>query len=245
VSMPANQDNFTYVLQGGQVTLTTVFQTYAWSGVEQPVSGVQITIAPVTGGSAVFGPTSAGIIEVDEATYQYVWQPSPTLTPGDYQVTWTAATPSGMPPSLLVVTVVALPSQTPSPGVYATVAQYQEESGDLITPPPRVAVLLRKASRVIDLALVGAVYPTDGDDMPTDPSHINLFMRATCAQVEYMIADNDPTGVKTQYSSISFGGMNSVRSPRAQGAVLPKLAPEAAAILQIDGALGTAPLTGW
>jgi hypothetical protein len=245
VSMPASQDNFAYVLPGGQIILTAVFQTFAWSGVEQPVSGVQITITPMSGGGAVVGPTSDGIAEVDQATYTYTWQPPVSTVPGDYRVVWTAATPSGIAPVQMVVTVVAIPSASPSPGVYASVAQYQNESGDLLTPTQRLTVLLRKASQVIDLALVGAVYPTDADDMPTNPAHIDLFMRATCAQAEWMLADNDLTGVKSQYSTISFGGMSSTRTAHAQGRALPPLAPEAAAILQIGGALGTAPLSGW
>jgi hypothetical protein len=44
MSMPYTQDNFTYVLPGGQVTLVVQFQTYAWSGISQPSSGVQVTI---------------------------------------------------------------------------------------------------------------------------------------------------------------------------------------------------------
>jgi hypothetical protein len=243
--MPGNQDNFTYVLPGGQVTLTAVFQTYAWSGIEQPVSGVEITITPVSGGSAVLGPTSAGITEVDQATYTYAWQPSLSVPAGDYQVQWTATTPSGVAPVTLVVTVVALPSESPSPGVYATVAQYQAFTGDTATPAARITALLRAASEVIDGALVGAVYPTDADSMPTVPAHIDLFQRATCAQAEFMLADGDPTGVKSQYSSVSFAGMSSTRSQAAQGRALIPLAPRAAQILHVNGALSNAPLTGW
>jgi hypothetical protein len=245
VSMPANQDNFTYVLPGGQVTLTAVFQTYAWSGVEQPVSGVQITITPVAGGAAVIGPTSAGITQVDEATYTYQWEPPLAIAPGDYQVQWAAATPSGVAPVSLVVTVVALPSESPSPGVYATIAQYQAWSGDLATPPSIVTTTLRRASEVLDLYLVGAVYPADADGMPTNPSHIDLFMRACCAQTQFELANNDPALVKSQYASTSMGGVSQTRTASAQGQRLPPLAPRAAAILQTGGALGTATLVNW
>jgi len=242
VSMPYNQDNFAYVLPGGQITLTAVFQTYAWSGIEQPVSGVQITISPVAGGSAVLGPTSDGITGADQATYTLNWQPAPTLAAGDYLVTWTA---DGVPAITQTVTVVALPQEAPSPGVYATVAQYQNKTGDLFTPTARVQQELITASEVIDEALIGAVYPTDADSMPTNPAHIDLFMRATCAQAQFQIDNNDRSYVKSQYSSMSMGGVSQTRTARAQGFVLPPLAPRAAQILHTGGALATAPLISW
>lgn len=245
MSMPANQDNYTYVLPGGQVLLTAVFQTYAWSGVEQPVSGVQIQIVPAAGGAAVLGPTSAGITAVDQATYTYQWQPALTVPPGDYQVTWTAATPSGVAPVQLGVTVVALPAESPSPGVYATVAQYQNKTNDYATPISLLGPALRMASETLDLYLIGAVYPTDADGMPTNPSHIDLFARACCAQAQFEMANNDPALVKSQYASVSMGGVTQTRTAKAQGQMLPPLAPRAAAILQTGGALGTAPLVAW
>jgi hypothetical protein len=242
MSMPYNEDNFAYVLPGGQITLTVVFQTYAWSGIEQPVSGVQVTIAPVAGGSAVYGPTGDGIIAQDSATYLLNWQPAAGLAAGDYQVTWTSVSPALT--ITQVVTVVALPAASPSPGVYATVTQYQNERQDFATPAARVQQELKAATRVIDRALIGAVYPTDADSMPTNPAHIALFMEATCAQAAFQIANNDPAYVKGQYASVSMGGVSQTRSGRGQY-VLPPLAPEAAEILQIGGAVGVAPLISW
>lgn len=245
MSMPANQDNYTYVLPGGQVLLTAVFQTYAWSGIEQPVSGVQITITPVAGGAAVVGPTSTGITQVDEATYTYQWQPGLSTAPGDYQVSWTAASPAGIAPIQLGVTVVALPAESPSPGVYATIGQYQAWAQDFATPAQLISGMLRRASEAMDVYLIGAVYPVDADGMPTNPSHIDLFMRACCAQCQFELANNDPALVKSQYASVNMGGVSQTRTAKAQGQALPPLAPRAAAILQTGGALGTAPLVNW
>jgi hypothetical protein len=129
--------------------------------------------------------------------------------------------------------------------MYATVAQYQNITGDRGTPPGRIAALLPEASEVIDGALIGAVYPTDADSMPTVPAHIDLFMRATVAQVKFMLADGDEDGVKAQYSTVSFAGMSSTRAQSAQNRALIPLAPRAARILQVGGALGTAPLINW
>jgi hypothetical protein len=241
--MPYNQDNFAYVLPGGQITLTAFFQTYAGSGLEQPVSGVEITITPVNGGTAVYGPTSDGITAADEATYSLQWQPPVSTAAGDYTVTWTSTSPA-----LTIkqaVTVVALPAESPAPGVYATVAQYRLRSGDQFTAVARVQQLLIVATECIDEALIGAVYPTDADSMPTNPAHIDLFMRATVAQASFLGSLNDPDFVKSQYSSTSMGGVSLTRTGGAQSQVMPPLAPRAAQILHTGGALATAPLINW
>jgi hypothetical protein len=241
--MPYNQDNFSYVLPGGQITLRVVFQTYAWSGIEQPVSGVEITIAPASGAAPVYGPASDGIVAASQASYSLDWRPAVTLPAGDYRVTWTSAAPALTITE--VVTVVALPLHSPSPGVYASVAQYQQRTGDMATPVQRVWQLLTVASECIDEALIGAVYPTDADSMPTNPAHIDLFMRATVAQAEFLSALNDPAFVKSQYASSSMGGVSLTRTARAQGQIMPPLAPRAAQILHTGGALAAAPLVNW
>jgi hypothetical protein len=89
------------------------------------------------------------------------------------------------------------------------------------------------------------VYAVNANGMPTDPMVLDAFMRATCAQCAFMLADNDPTGVKRQYQSTSMGG---VTLARAQGATMlpfPPLAPQAAAILHAVGVLGSAALISW
>jgi hypothetical protein len=221
VSIPATQDNFTYVLPGGKTVLQVLFQTYEWSGQEQPVSDVTITISSVSGGAAVVGPTLHGIVTVDSATYSYTWQPDVTLPAGDYLVEWTA---TGGDPLSQVVTVVPLPQQSPSPGLYATLEQYQAFTRDTLTPTYLVSQNLASASEVIDEALIGAVYPTDANSMPTNPAHINLFMRACCAQVQFQLANNDPANVKPQFSSTSMAGVTQIRTASAQGGALPRRA---------------------
>ena len=62
------------------------------SGIEQPVSGVQLAITPVGGGSAVVSnPT---LTEIDQATYPYVWSPPQSTLAGDYVATWTSTSPA-------------------------------------------------------------------------------------------------------------------------------------------------------
>ena len=101
---------------------------------------------------------------------------------------------------------------------------------------------LQLASEVIDEALIGAVYPTDADGMPTNPEHIAIFMRARCAQVAFQIGKNDPQNIKPQYSSVGMAGVTQARAASAQGGALPRLAPRAATILHTAGVLATAPL---
>lgn len=108
-----------------------------------------------------------------------------------------------------------------------------------------MTVTLRRASEVIDRAMIGASYRTDADAMPTDPGIIDVFMRATCAQCQFMLANNDLANVKSQYAWTNMGGMQVTRTASAQGQVFPPLAPQAAAILQVAGALPGAPLLGW
>lgn len=245
MTVPVNLDIDSFVQPGGSIVLAAQFETFLQSGVEQPVSGVQITITPAEGGAAVVGPTSTGIIEVDSATYHYQWLPAATLTPDDYVATWTGTGPNGTLTITQAVRVVQPPSQTPIPGVYATLAQYRNYIKDTITPDWLVEAELVAASEVIDLAMIGAVYPTDADSMPTYPAHIDMFMRACCAQAHFQIGNADPANVKSQYASTSMAGATATRTQRAQGQILPPLAPRAALILRISGAQGTAPLISW
>jgi hypothetical protein len=104
---------------------------------------------------------------------------------------------------------------------------------------------MRRASEVIDRAMIGAVYRTDANSMPTDPGIMDVFMRATCAQCQFLLALNDPANVKSQYASTSMGGVSQTRTANAQGQAFPPLAPQAAVILQTAGALPGAPLLGW
>jgi hypothetical protein len=246
VSIPYNLDIDAYVVPGGSITLRARFETYIGSGIEQPVSGTQITITPAAGGSPLVGPTPAGVVAVDQATYSYQWLPPASTPPGDYQVAWTATGPNGTLTISQAVNVAQPPQETPTPGAYATVAQYQNYTGDRLTPTWLVTIYLRRVSQeTIDEALIGAVYPTDADSMPTVAEHIDVFMRATCAQVSWVVANNDIDNVKSQYASTSMGGVTQVLSAKAQSQVLPKLCPGAAAILHVASVLGTAALVNW
>lgn len=237
------------VLQGGQVILYQQFETYPGSGFIAPASDVTIGITAATtpgaGAGTPIPTTGDGIIPAGPANYSYTFACDPGQTPGDYIVTWVGTVNGHTQTWTQALTVAAIPALTPAPGVYASVAQYQAWSGDTWTPEARVQVMLQRASEDIDMALVAAVYPVNPNGMPTDPMVIDVFMRACSAQCQFLLADNDPAGVKRQYSSTNMGGVSQSRVASMTGLQMPPLAPRAAQILHVGGVLPSAPLISW
>lgn len=237
------------VLQGAQITLTQLFETYPGSGQGGTASGVTIGITAATtpgGGSGTpVSTTSAGIVPLSVSQYQYIWTCPTSQTLGDYLVTWTGTVGGQTLSYVTTVTVAAIATGTPAPGVYASVAQYRAQTRDQFTPDDLVSATLQFASEAMDHYLIGAVYATNANGMPTDAMLIDVLMRATCAQTHFMLADNDPTGVKRQYSSTSMGGVSTSRVAAMTAMPFPPLAPRAAAILHAAGVLGSAALINW
>jgi hypothetical protein len=239
------------VWPGGQITFSVVFESFVDSNIGVAASGVTIAVAAsdaVDGGTgAPVATTSAGVLAEGIGRYQYVWNVAAAVAPGTYTVTWSGVRSSDNTAVSYVqnVTVIAAPAPEPVPGVYATVTQYQAQTGDSLTPALAVSQWLRLASQDIDVALVGAVYQVDADGMPSDPGLINTLVRATCMQAQYLAANNDPTGVKREYSSTNVGGVSVTRAASMQAPALPPLAPRALSILRVDGVLPSAPLVNW
>jgi len=243
VTIPSSTDLYQAVIPGGTVTLTQMFETFIGSGRGQQVSGVTITIT--RGGVPVIGPTGTGLVSADLVTWTYTWTPPQSAAAGDYLATFTGTGTQGPLSYTQAVTVAQPPSLVPSPGAYASAGDYQSWSGDMQTPLAQVEIALQRATEVIDRAMIGAAYATDMNSMPSDPGVISVLRRATCAQCQFILANNDPANVKSQYAWTSSGGMQVTRTPSAQGQVFPPLAPAAAAILQTAGALPGAVLLGW
>lgn len=128
---------------------------------------------------------------------------------------------------------------------YATSADYTTYTGQ--TAPTDIALLLTRASRLVDQALLTAVYPVE-DGLPTDADHIVALRDATCEQVStWLGVGEDGTGALGEYSNVSIG---SVSLGRAQsggagggGSAATCLAPQAAMILQQAGLTGREPYT--
>lgn len=239
------------VFAGGTAVLRVQFETSVSSGQACAVTGVTIAItasgAPDSGTGTPVASTSAGITELGDGLEQYTWDVPEGTAPGSYLVTWTGtrASDSTVATYTQAVMVAADPQAVPLPGVYASVAQYRNWSGDASTPQQRISVALQRATEQIDVALVAAVYGTDADGMPLDAGLANVLVRATSAQAQYLIAVNDDAGVKREYASISVGGVSYSRAPNMAGKALPPICPSALAILRVAGVLPAAPLISW
>ncbi len=239
------------VFPGGQTTFEVQFETYVNSG--QACNASSVTISIVASGAADSGTgtpvatTSTGISQLGTGLYSYVWSPSDTITPGSYVVTWTGqrSTDSTTVTYVQAVNDAEDPATVPLPGVYASVTQYRNWSGDQITPAARITVALSRASEQIDVALVAAVYRTDADGMPLDASLVNVLARATSAQAQYIIAVNDDANVKREYASTSVAGVSATRAASMQSMAMPPIAPQALAILRVSGVLPAAALVNW
>ena len=129
--------------------------------------------------------------------------------------------------------------------VYATVADYQTWSGDVITPAPRVSFLLARASEHIDRALVGAVYTIDPNGYPTDAMLLDVVNRAVCAQVAFLIDYDDDHGAKQRFQSVMVGNVSFQRAAGTAGNAQIPIGPNALDILRNSGALPTAPMINW
>lgn len=83
-----------------------------------------------------------------------------------------------------VVSVAPSPFGEPSSGrLYATTADYARYIGG--APSPDAVKTLSDASADLDQALIGALYATDDDEMPTHPRTRQAFRDACCAQAYF------------------------------------------------------------
>jgi hypothetical protein len=239
------------VYPGGLATFRVQFETYVNSGQAANASGVTISItasgASDGGTGTPVAATADGVLQLGDGLYQFAWSVPDDQAPGSYLVTWsgTRLTDSMQVSYTQACNVAADPQSVPLPGVYASAAQYRAWSGDTWTPAQRITVALQRASEQIDVALVAAVYRVDADGMPQDAFVTSCFMRATCAQAQYIIAVNDDANVKREYSSTNVAGVSATRAAAMQGLALPPIAPQALAILRVAGVLPAAPLISW
>ncbi|MCW2904456.1 MAG: hypothetical protein JWO67_6721 [Streptosporangiaceae bacterium] len=248
-------DQISQLMQGGQIVLQCLFETFVGSGQQAEAGGVTISITaatdelgqpvPTAGEGTPVQVTSQGVSTVDSSLYTFTYAAAADQAPGDYLVTWAGQVAGVQQTWQQTITVTLMPTGSPAPGVYATMAQYRDEREDHATPDWLVRKNLRLASRIIRHATIGAVYDHTPNGMPAQGVTAQAFMEACCAQVEFLIDDNDPTGVKRQYTSTSMGGVNLTRAPQTAALVFPPLAPEAAMILHNYGVLGVAVLVDW
>jgi hypothetical protein len=239
------------VFPGGSIEFQCLFETFVNSGVACAASGVTIGItasgAPDSGSGTPVATTGTGVSELGMGLFTYTWPVPDDQAPGSYLVTWTGtrASDSTVVTYTQSVNVAPNPESVPLPGVYASVQQYRNWSGDAWTPAEIIQTKLQRATEDIDVALVAAVYRVDADGMPLDPQLVNVLVRATSAQCQYLIAQNDDAGIKREYASTNVGGVTAVRSAKMQGLWMQPIAPRALQILRVEGVLPAAPLISW
>jgi hypothetical protein len=239
------------VAQGGSVVLSNMFETTRGSYQGAHVSNVTISVdastltTPGAGSGTPVPVTSTGITTTDGITFNYTWTAPWLMITGDYLVTWTGTLGAVTEVYQQTVTVSPNFNGAPAPGLYATAGQYRAWSGDQSTPDQVVVVAMQRAAEDIDNAVIGAVYPVNQNGLPTDPFVINAFARAACAQAQYLIADNDPAGMKRQYTSLNVGGISYTRARNMTTYAFPLLCPRAAQILHVAGVLPSAALINW
>lgn len=132
--------------------------------------------------------------------------------------------------------------------VHATEQQLEDYP---VTVPAGVsaALLLTRASRDVDRALLAAVYDVDDDGVATDVDVLAALRDATIEQVAGMIESGDRTGTGAAppTSSFSIGKVSVVRGGQgaggsaAQASRIGPLWPQAWQILQQAGLTGHSP----
>ncbi|MBF8191662.1 hypothetical protein ITP53_39410 [Nonomuraea sp. K274] len=118
----------------------------------------------------------------------------------------------------------------------------------MATGPTNAALMLTRASRAVDQALLSAVYPVDDAGLPTEPAHITALREATCEQVAAWVASGteDGTGAAAQYGQVGIGSVNLGRAQTGAGgggSAAARLAPQARMVLEQAGLTGHEPRT--
>lgn len=121
---------------------------------------------------------------------------------------------------------------------YATsqeLAEYLHED----EPPEDAERLLERASEVVDGLLIGAIYDTDDDDMPTSNAVRETLRKATCAQVDYWL-ESGGSEHGAVYSQASIGNVSLTRAGANRRGE--DIAPHAITVLRTGGLLPVLPL---
>ncbi|MFB4276044.1 hypothetical protein ACBJ59_12170 [Nonomuraea sp. MTCD27] len=121
---------------------------------------------------------------------------------------------------------------------------------DYVSPAPaNVELLLTRASRLVDQALLSAVYPVDENGLPTEAAHIVALRDATCEQAAAWAEEGETgTGVSGRWDDVQIGSVRLARRGASTGAggggsAAARLAPQAWDILQQAGLTGMEPHT--
>lgn len=162
----------------------------------------------------------------------------PGLLAGEYIGRWTVTgTGAGVEP----VRILVGPAPAEQTGrSYATSGDLADYLGT--APPAGARRLLVQATRRVDELLIAAVYPVDGDGMPTDPRVAEALRDATCAQVAWFVelGDEQGSGAAERYSMVRIGDVQLSGGSASAGAD-GRFAPDTVRILRGAGLLSGHP----
>ena len=171
------------------------------------------------------------------------WRAIVTYTmPGIWVLTWTV---TGTGAGVQTTQVHVSPALPVARRTYATTQDYATHLGS--APPPGIDLLLARATRLIDQAIMSAVYDVDDDGMPTDSAVRSALRDATIEQAAYWSqTGEDGTGALSEYAQGSIGSVSLGRHQTegaGPGSGARTLAPQAWQILQQAGLTGHGPWT--
>jgi len=125
---------------------------------------------------------------------------------------------------------------------YATLQEFT----DFLDPDPvpaNAARLLKNASRKLDQLLIGAVYDTDAEGLPTDPELADVFREAVCLQAQYIAALADETGANSNINQMRVGDVYYFRALSVVGNGTPRVSPDMLDLLRTAGVTPVHPIT--
>lgn len=151
------------------------------------------------------GSTDAPVVTSEDD--RAVWTGPVVYTlAGLWRLSWTV-TGTGASVEHEVVAVAPAPAVTAAGRAYATTTQLAVYLG--AAPPLDGARLLAEATRILDAVfLIGALYDTDDDGMPTDPVVAAAFADAVCAQVEFWGEVGAETDISGPLQGVTLGSLS-------------------------------------
>lgn len=189
----------------------------------------QLTVSPFDGttaatcavshdGTAIAGSPFTGATADSGATWTIT--PYVLTAPGEWIETWTV-TGKGRGVASLVRTVEAQPAAVQYPGSYASSAQFYGYTGAQGPRPDSLGLLLRRASRDVDRALITAVYSlTDytRDSTEANPRTVaDALAEATIEQACSRIAMGQEDGIAAGFHAMQIGSVNLTRGYTGAG----------------------------
>lgn len=161
------------------------------------------------------------------------------VTAGEWDVLWTVTgTGSGVRSYRFMVAPVGASAFGRMYATAAQLADYLDEA-----PPSNARRLLRRASQMVDDALLTAIYRVDAAGMPVDAPVAAALAEACCAQVEWWgeIGDTAGSGAVATLAGARIGTVQ-LPGKAGTGDGIPDLAPAALAVLRRANLTGRGPI---